>query len=474
MTFKKINFKFKNPYLFIAALIIILSFILQFILIPNNYWNDDFVRIEFSRGTIIDILKGYINYNYQVSPVYLILLNIATRFGLNNYYLLNIFINLITLIFVAKFYPKIMGKKATIFYLLLVSFSYPIIFFSQTISSYTLVILLCTICNYLLFFKFNKKNILILIILLLLLFHTHSLTIFYCFFVLMYISYKTKSIRNAAISLFSLLLLLFTRYHLLTNKSGLNWIPKPSLNNILKDLVKIFFFNLSPNPIFLIIILSILSILLYFSRSKHSYLTKEKKKFLPYDKMIIHYLILSSILILFVFSQFKPIYTDRYVLFIAPSLHIIITSFFLIFNKSQQKIIFLFLVTTILLIPVNASLFAYKPPFRERLSEYEGPNSFLLTTCRNETVIIEVYNSQTLPFSHLKSIQNISIIRYDHVSELIEPEFDRLDKYLNNTCIDRKKIIIGEFHIYNYTNCQSENLTFFKNEIINRKKELLC
>lgn len=324
------NFQFKcKKTKNIILTLLILSLILRLTQLNNVPFWDDEIYILTHTNKWIETLQDPGN-----PPLYFILFKLYKTIIQNpdlyrlSSVLLGVLFNFCFYIYIKHF----LGKKTGLIALFLASINIALIYFSQEIRCYMLLMLLAIINSYFLF-KFNNKtkfNYLISVIALL---NTHFYGAFYVFynfiFGLSIFKNKTKIKNFILINLVAFLsflpILIYKKTSISSNFNS--WIPLPIKESYLSTL------NLLFGNIFVLIIILLIILIIYFKT------TSKNRLFIKYNCFAILFTMFFAIIFSYLI---KPIYNFKYFYIVFPNALAIVSFVYGYLLKKRFGLILIF------------------------------------------------------------------------------------------------------------------------------------
>lgn len=326
------NFQFQNKKTkLLVASMLFLSLVLRLLQINSIPFWDDEIYILTHSNKWIETFQDPGN-----PPLYFILFKIYKTFVQNSDFYR--FSSVITgVLFNYCFYVHIkhfLGKKIGLIALFLTSTNIVLIYLSQEIRCYMLLMLLAILNSYFLF-KFNNKNKINYLISTIAILNTHFYGAFYVFYNFIFgltilknkIKIKNFLLMNIIAFATFLPILIYKKTSIISDFNS--WIPLPIKESYIST-IKVLF--TSP---FMLIVLSIIIFAIFFKT------TKKNRMFISYNYFAILFVLLCAIIISYLV---KPIYNFKYFYIVLPNALALITFVFGHLSKKHFGLIAIFLL----------------------------------------------------------------------------------------------------------------------------------
>lgn len=326
------NFKFNFKKTKIALLtLLFISFLLRLAQLNDiPFWDDEIYIITHTNKWLETLIDP------GNPPLYFILFKIYRTF-VQNFDFFRFSSVILGVLFNFCFYiylKRIFNKKTAFIGLILATINIILIYFSQEIRCYMLLMLLAILNSYFLF-KFNNKTKFYYLVSSLALLYTHFYGVFYVFynFIFGLSIFKNKNkiknfiLINISAFLIYLPLLIYKKTSLITSFNS--WIKPPNLNACISFLDTLF------GNVFSFILFLIILFIIYFCVSK------KNRLFIRYN----YFAILSVFLFAFIFSYLiKPIFLPKYFYIVFPNVLALIAFIYSFLSKKKITICLIFLL----------------------------------------------------------------------------------------------------------------------------------
>lgn len=338
------NFQFQNKNIkIVVASMLFLSLILRLLQLNSVPFWDDEIYILTHSNKWIETFQDPGN-----PPLYFIFFKIYKIFVQNpNFYkfssvILGVLFNYCFYIYIKQF----LGKKTGLIALFLATINMALIYFSQEIRCYMLLMLLAVINSYFLF-KFNNKTKFNYLISAIAILNTHFFGVFFVFynFIFGLSIFKNKAkiknfvLMNIVAALVFLPILIYKKVSIISDFNS--WIPLPIKESYLST-INILFGSLLVMFLLLVVVFA-----MYFKAAK------KEKLFIKYNCFAILFVMFCAALFSYLI---KPIYHFRYFYVVFPCALMLVS---LVFNYLSRKrfglilIFFLFFVLNYKFIPFS-------------------------------------------------------------------------------------------------------------------------
>lgn len=337
----------KIIYTILFIILILILFLGLYKINSESLWEDELYTSEFAQENVSTIISG--ESDFMNPPTYVLFIHFWTYvFGSSQLALrlpsviFGILAAITIFLLAKKLYDEETGLLAVLFFGTAEFF----VFYMQEARSYTLLLFISVLSNYL-FIRYlkEKNNLLSLLYALVTLIglYVHYFMVFIVllqdvFFVIKYKNFKAsfkKWFFSQAIIAILFSFLFFKSIlpkMILEDSSVISWIANPNLISV-ENLFNVFVGNFKIYFIGIIFLILVLSLFLF------NLFDKKLRKFMLSDEdlFLLLYLFVPLIAV-FIISQFKPIWMPRYLIIIFPAVVLIITRTILTFKAFTLRI----------------------------------------------------------------------------------------------------------------------------------------